>query len=122
MRPARIAAALLSSTALLAPLSARAQQAPAPGAPPSYARRSAVNGEETIKGKISAIDGKYRLEVRDDRGFIDRVEMHQGTVIWPTGLTLEPGMTVTIFGYNRGSVFGANEIDTPFGSGSVHLN
>lgn len=115
MKPARIAAALLSSTALLTPLATRAQQAPAPAAP-SYARRGAVNGEERISGRISAIDSKYRLMVRDDRGFMDRIEMHQGTVINPTGLTLQPGMPVTIFGYNRGSVFGANEIDTPYGS------
>jgi hypothetical protein len=114
MRPARIAAALLSSTALLAPLAAHAQQAPAPPASPSYARRSAVNGEEKITGKISSIDSKYRLQVRDDRGFMDRVELHQGTVINPRGLQLQPGMAVTIFGYNRGSVFGANEIDTPY--------
>jgi hypothetical protein len=116
MKPARIAAALLSSTALLAPLAARAQQAPAPAAAPSYARRSAANGEEKISGRISAIDGKYRVQVRDDRGFMDRVELHPGTIINPRGLQLQAGMPVTIFGSNRGSVFGANEIDTPYAS------
>ena len=115
MIPARIIAALLSVAALAAPLAAFAQQtaaAPAPP-PPSYAR-PAVNGEETIQGRIASLNGKYNLQVRDDRGFVDNVELHQGTVINPTGLQLQPGMTVTIMGYNRGPVFAANEIDTPY--------
>ncbi len=37
--------------------------------------------------------------------------MHQGTVINPTGLPLQNGMRVTIYGYNAGSTFAANEID-----------
>jgi len=113
MRPARILAALLGSVVLEAPLAAFAQQTSAPPPAPSYARPPA-NDEETIHGRISLIDGKYHLDVRDDRGFIDNVEMHQGTIINPTGLQLAPGMTVTILGYNRGPVFAANEIDTPY--------
>ena len=119
MRTAPIFAALLSIAVLSAPLTAFAQQMPAqPDAQsaPTYARPSAVNGEETIHGRISLFDGKYRLEVRDDRGFIDNVELHQGTVINPTGLSLQPGMAVTIMGYNRGHAFAANEIDTPYQS------
>ena len=73
-----------------------------------------VNGEETISGRIAAFDGKYRVQLHDDRGFIDTVQLHQGTVINPTGLTLQPGMRVTILGYNRGRAFAANEIDTPY--------
>jgi hypothetical protein len=119
MRTARIFATLFSIAVLSAPLAAFAQQIPAPPdaqSAPTYARPSAVNGEETIHGRINLFDGKYRLEVRDDRGFIDNVEMHQGTVINPTGLALQPGMAVTILGYNRGHVFAANEIDTPYQS------
>ncbi len=53
-------------------------------------------------------------KLRDDRGHVDNVRLHQGTVINPTGLTLASGMSVTIYGHNRGSVFAANEIDTPY--------
>ena len=114
MRLLRIFAAALTFAALAAPLAVKAQEAPGAAAPaPSYAR-PAVNGEEAIHGRISAFDGKYHLDVRDDRGFEDSVELHQGTVINPTGLTLQPGMVVTISGYNRGRTFAANEIDTPY--------
>jgi len=113
MRPARIFAALLGVAALAAPLMVRAQVTPAPPAAPTYAHPSA-NGEETIHGVISSFDGKYHVELRDDRGFVDNVELHQGTIINPTGLQLHPGMMVTISGANRGPVFAANEIDTPY--------
>ena len=82
---------------------------------PSYAARpSYANTEETIHGRVVSFDGGYNLRVRDDRGFVDNVRLHPGTVISPTGLTLAGGMTVTIYGQNRGSFFAANEIDTPY--------
>ena len=118
MKTLRILAAALAIAACSAPLAASAQQAaaaPPAGPPPSYARQPA-NGEETIHGRIDSFDGKYHLNVRDDRGFVDSVDMHQGTVINPTGLSLQPGMAVTIMGYNRGRTFAANEIDTPYAS------
>ncbi len=117
MRSLRIFAAMLSLAVLSVPLAASAQQLPAAPAAvqpaPTYAR-PAANGEETIQGRINRFDGKYHLEVRDVRGFVDSVDMHQGTVINPTGLALQPGMSVTIMGYNRGRTFAANEIDTPY--------
>jgi len=89
--------------------------APAPPAPPaatpSYATPS---GEEQIRGSITAVTGKYSLQVRDDRGFIDNVTLHQGTIINPTGLTLATGMPVTISGKNAGATFTANQIDAPY--------
>jgi hypothetical protein len=89
--------------------------APAPPAPPvatpSYATPS---GEEQIRGSITAVTGKYTLQVRDDRGFIDNVTLHQGTIINPTGLTLATGMPVTISGKNAGTTFTANQIDAPY--------
>lgn len=87
-------------------------QQPAPEVP-SYARPS---GDETITGRVLSFDGAYSLEVRDDRGFVDKVRMRQGTIINPTGITLASGMSVTIHGVNTGSVFAANEIDTPYQS------
>jgi len=116
MRVARFLAAVISIAASATPLAVLAQ--PANGAPrgdaaPTYAR-PAARGEETIHGRISSLDGKYHLNVRDDRGFVDSVDMHPGTIINPTGLPLQPGMAVTIIGYNRGNTFAANEIDTPY--------
>jgi hypothetical protein len=99
-----LAAAALGS----APIAAAAAQTP------SYARPASPNSDDVINGRIISINGKYDISVRDDRGFIDDVHLHQGTIINPTGLTLEPGMRVSIFGYNAGSWFEANEIDTPY--------
>ena len=89
----------------------------AENAVPSYAQPvppPAANPEGRIEGTVTSFDGKYSLQVHDDRGYIDNVELHQGTIINPTGLTLAPGMRVTIYGTPRGHVFAANEIDTPY--------
>ena len=105
--PGILAAALAASLAL--PAVAIAQQVP------SYAdSTSSGNADETISGRVNTIDGTFDLSVNDDRGFVDHVHLHQGTIINPTGLTLAPEMAVTILGYNAGSVFEANEIDTPY--------
>jgi hypothetical protein len=110
-------AATLALAAAALPLGVFAQTTPAPAAAsgtPSYSRPSYASDEETIAGRITAFDGGYKLEVRDDRGFVDRVELHQGTIINPTGIRLQPGMSVTIYGVNRGSMLAADEIDTPY--------
>ena len=91
----------------LTPLAAEAQT-------PSYARPTSPNSDQVINGRIASTVGKYEITVRDDRGYLDDVHLHQGTIINPTGLKLEPGMRVTIFGYNAGAWFEANEIDTPY--------
>jgi hypothetical protein len=101
-------AAALAIAGLVSPLRAHAQDVP------SYARPPAVSYDQTIRGRIQSIDGTFHITVRDERGFVDSVQLHQGTVINPTGLTLTPGMSVTITGYNAGSSFGANEIDAPY--------
>jgi hypothetical protein len=98
-----LAAAALAGS--LAPLAAGAQV-------PSYAR----SGPDTISGTIASIDGKYAISVRDDRGYIDNVSLHDGTIINPTGLTLAPGELVTIEGRPAGNTFVADEIDTPYRS------
>ncbi len=108
--------AALAALIALAPLGAAAQ--PSPPDTPTYAAPPPSYGstDEVIHGRVSSFDGAYSLQVRDDRGFIDNVQLRQGTVINPTGIRLAPGMQVTIHGVNRGSAFAANVIDTPYQS------
>ena len=61
-----------------------------------------VADDQQIRGRISSFDGGYNLTVADERGFTDNVQLHDGTIINPTGLTLAPGMVVSILGYNAG--------------------
>jgi hypothetical protein len=102
--------AALTALTLLAPIAAAAQDMP------SYAQPAApaVAQDEQIQGRIISFDGAYSLTVQDDRGFVDNVQLHDGTIINPTGLTLQPGMVVSILGYNAGNFFAANEVDTPY--------
>jgi hypothetical protein len=106
---------LLGSTAVAsaqsAPMAAPPVPAAAPVTPPTYALPATG---ETITGHITSITGKYTLEVRDDRGFVDNVTLHQGTIIIPTGLTLQAGMQVTVTGSNAGATFAASQIDAPY--------
>ena len=81
---------------------------------PSYGRPATSTGEETIHGRIEAIQGPFAIVVRDDRGFLDSVALRQGTIINPRGLRLAIGMTVTIVGFNAGASFSAVEIDAPY--------
>lgn len=101
----------VAAFALLGPAAALAQPIPsyAEPPPPSYA-----SGEENVHGRVISFDGQYSLQVRDERGFVDNVRLHPGTIINPTGLTLAPGMIVSILGYNAGPYLAANEIDTPY--------
>lgn len=98
--------AAVAAIGLLAPISAAAQEMP------SYAQP--VPQDQQIRGRIASFDGGYNLTVRDDKGYLDNVRLHQGTIINPTGLTLAPGMIVSILGYNAGPFFAANEVDTPY--------
>ena len=102
----RLAGAVLAAAALITPVLASAQSAP------SYA--TAAGPSQQIQGTVAAIDGTWNITVADANGYDDSVALHQGTIINPTGLTLEPGMQVTIDGYPDGSNFDAMEIDTAY--------
>jgi len=98
----------LGSALLVAPSAALAD----PGyAHPDYAR---PDTEEVLRGRIRDIHDPYHLALHDRNGDIDEIQLHHGTIITPRGLTLEPGMRVTIRGYDAGEFFEANEIDTPY--------
>jgi hypothetical protein len=98
---------ILAGLMLVLPVAARAQGVP------SYAT-TPVAQDQDIHGRITSFDGGYNVAVRDERGYIDNVRLHPGTIINPTGLTLAPGMVVSVLGYNAGSYFSANQIDTPY--------
>jgi hypothetical protein len=105
------ALALATAGAFLLPAVAYAQPVPsyATQSAPGYASRD----DQQIHGTVASLDGKYRVYVRDDRGYVDTVELHDGTIINPTGIPLQPGMPVTIYGRANGNVFDANQIDAP---------
>jgi hypothetical protein len=77
---------------------------------PSYA----IPGDTSIRGTIRSVDDAYHITVRDAKGYVDNVTLHDGTVINPRGLRLSPGQSVTILGRPNGNTFDANEIDTPY--------
>jgi hypothetical protein len=76
---------------------------------PSYAQPL---GNARLSGTVVRFEpGSYDLGLRDDRGFVDRIVLHQGTIIQPIGIDLAPGMRVAVVGYDAGTSFVANEID-----------
>jgi hypothetical protein len=106
-------------TGLIAPVAAAAQDVPSYAVPPQEQVQQAPpqandQGDETVTGQIASVDGPFNIQVADERGFVDNVQLHQGTVINPTGLTLAAGMDVTIQGYADDGALQANEIDTPY--------
>jgi len=99
----KLAAALCAAALLALPTLAGAQSYP------SYA----VAPQQTIKGTITGFNGAYTVYVQDAKGYSDNIQMHDGTVINPTGIRLQEGMRVSIYGYPNGPVFQAYRIDVP---------
>ena len=67
--------------------------------------------QETIHGQIVSNDGAGNLQLNDDRGFVDNVQLDRDTIVYPGGAQLEPGAVVTIVGRPADSVFEAQRID-----------
>ena len=106
MLKALFATALLTLTTLSVASAQTPAQVP-PGNAPAVS-------DQTIKGRIVAIKDPFHIVVRDDKGAVENVTLHRGTIINPTGLTLAAGMRVSIMGYAADNAFAANEIDTPY--------
>ena len=104
----RLLGAAIAAAALIAPGFASAQDYP------SYSSDANSDANQQIQGTIASVNDTWNITVHDASGYADSVELHQGTIINPTGLTLEPGMSVTIDGYADGPNFDAMEIDTPY--------
>jgi hypothetical protein len=103
MKINRLIAAAGTIAAFALPVAVQAQPVP------QYA-----STEQQIRGTVASIGDKYTVYVRDERGYVDTVRLHDGTIINPTGLTLASGQSVTIMGRADGKAFDANEIDTPY--------
>ena len=101
----------ITTLGMLAPHAAFAQQPEQPL--PSYAKPGYAQTDQTIHGRVTVVNGTY-MEIADVNGYTDRIQLHQGTIINPTGIRLASGMSVTILGHNSGHLFVANEIDTPY--------
>lgn len=74
--------------------------------------------DEHIQGTISSYDRNgedERLYLRDDRGFVDEVQLGHDTRVSPSGAQLEPGTRVRITGYNGGKWFDAVAIEVTGG-------
>ena len=65
-----------------------------------------------ISGTVSSFGG-YNMTLNGGQS----VSLHQGTVINPTGTSIQPGMNVVVIGYQSGNTFNANEVDVN-GSGN----
>jgi len=109
----RVFYATLFAAIVALPVACFAESSRASPDAPTYAVPAYADGNETVSGRITWYDGRFDLQIRDDRGFIDNVQLRQGTVIDPTGLTLRTGMAVQIRGRNRGFVLIAEQIDSP---------
>jgi hypothetical protein len=76
---------------------------------PSYAQPL---GDARLSGTVVQFQpGSFNLGLLDDRGFVDRIVLHNRTIIMPIGIDLATGMRVSIVGQNAGALFVANEID-----------
>ncbi len=64
----------------------------------------------TLCAVVRSIGSKYGLIVRDERGALQSVTLHQGTIIDPTGFGLKPGTPVYIVGSVVGGTFDADRI------------
>ena len=65
--------AALAALTFAVPIAAHAQAPQYADGQPSYA-----SGEENIHGRIVSFDGGYNLQVRDEQGYVDSVQLHQG--------------------------------------------
>ncbi len=95
----------------LSPAVALAQNVPSYAVPVTAQPPAPPADQETIRGTISSIDNNGGLQLNDDRGFIDSVQIQPNTIINPGGVQLKSGMVVTIGGAAQGQVFAANHID-----------
>jgi len=104
-----LTATALATFAVTASGAAQAQQYPAYRSTGSTVAYQAPEvGRYRVRGWVSGFGG-FDMTVRAE-GREVAVRLHQGTVILPTGLTLRPGMFVSVEGYWNDGRFHADRI------------
>lgn len=93
-----LAALALGSALITGSVSAYAQ----PYGPPPGPYADQFNRPHRLRAVVTHFAGGFNMTVRVHEQFIP-VNLHQGTIIHPTGLTLRDGMLVRIDGYYNGS-------------------
>jgi|ERR1700688_2054138 len=105
----------LAAVAAIALLAVPPVSSAQPYSPYQYGQYAA---QDYITGRVGAFQ-PYNLWLGGNNGL--HVTMHDGTVINPTGTTLQPGMRVRIWGYwNDNGTFEANQIDVGPPGSSVY--
>jgi hypothetical protein len=102
-----LGAALLGTSLSLA-ASALPARADADDGPPPYLLRAERNGHVLV-GTVASF-APYRLLLARGPNRTTQVDLHDGTVIEPTGTSLTPGMHVLVRGYWSKGTFIANRI------------
>lgn len=112
----KVVAALTAAAVLSVPALALAQpNGEQETQPPSYAQPAQQYANHPgITGTISGFDGQWVVYMHDDKGYTDHITLHQGTIINPTGIRLNEGMKVTVYGNADGPTFQANRIDVAY--------
>jgi hypothetical protein len=80
------------------------------GPPPAWTEPDHDTPRHDLAGVITYA-APYRIRLRV--GFLGHtlpIDLHDGTVIWPTGTTLNPGMHVLVRGYWSDGTFIANRV------------
>jgi hypothetical protein len=90
---------LILSASLASPLAGLSQPMPGPQS------GMAMQDPNHVRGRVDSFDGHYRLVVHGNR-----IRLHQGTVIHPTGATITPGQFVIVRGHWTGHHFDADEV------------
>jgi hypothetical protein len=83
----------------------------APAAAQTYYQPPPVRAEARAREVRGIVTSFYRYNMSiSSRGQNVPVQLHQGTIIEPTGAAMQPGMRVTLRGYWTNGVFVANRI------------
>jgi hypothetical protein len=96
-------AALLAGAGAIATTSAPAAAQYAPYGYAPNARQNVVTGVVTYFYR-------FDMTIQAPNGAVIPVQLHQGTIINPLGVSLQPGMPVTVRGYWANGQFFANRI------------
>jgi hypothetical protein len=115
-----VAAALMLGGAAATALPVAAQYQNAPPPPPGYGvpvyttwqpgwDQYQYDQRHVILGRVASFT-PYRLSVMRRNGDVQTIDLKHGTVIYPTGMTPQPGMRTALVGYYSNGTFIANRV------------